>query len=129
MTLQFTGLYASALALWAIWLAASVSIYRAKTGISILHGDDMALAERVRRHGNFTEVVPLALILMGIVEMNEASPIWMHAIGASLLISRVLHPFGIKHDNPVEALRGIGTGGTTLSMLISVIFIVWTFFA
>lgn len=127
MTLALTGLYTCALALWAAWLGASVSIMRAKTGISILHGDDMVLAEKIRKHGNFTEVVPLALILMAIVELNGASNLWLHAIGGLLLISRILHPFGIKHDNPQEILRGVGSGGTSLSMLISVIFIVWTF--
>ena len=128
MTLALTGLYTTALALWAMWLGAVVSIHRAKSGISILHGDDMALAEKIRKHGNFTEVVPLALILMAIVEMNGASSAWLHAIGGILLISRILHPYGIKHDNPQEVLRGIGSGGTSLSMLISMVFIVWTYF-
>lgn len=129
MTLELTGLYACALALWAGWLGASVSIMRAKTGISILHGEDMALAEKIRKHGNFTEVVPLALILMAIVELNGASTTWLHAIGGLLLVSRLVHPFGIKHDNPQEILRGIGSGGTSLSMVLSIIFIVWTFAA
>ena len=67
MTLALTGLYASALALWAAWLGAQVSIMRAKTNISILHGENMELAEKMRRHGNFIETVPIALILMAIV--------------------------------------------------------------
>ncbi len=35
---------------------------RGKTGISILHGDNMDLAEKMRRHQIFVEYVPLALI-------------------------------------------------------------------
>ena len=129
MTLAWTGIYGSALALWVIWLGASVSIVRAKTGISILHGEDMALAEKIRKHANFTEVVPLALILMAIVELNGASSTWIHSIGGLLLISRMVHPFGIQHDNPSNLLRGLGSGGTTLAMLIAIVFIVWTAFA
>jgi len=127
MTLALTGIYAVLLALLAQWLTASISILRAKTGISILHGDNMALAERIRRYGNFAENVPLALILMAIVELNQASPTWLHAIGGILLISRIIHPIGIQHDNVKQIFRIIGATGTRLSMIIAMVFIVWTY--
>lgn len=129
MTLAITGIYTSILAILTIWLGARVSIHRAKTGISIMHGDDMTLAEKIRQHGNLTEAVPIALILMGIVELNGASPVWLHTIGGILLLSRIIHPFGIKHDKPSEVARGIGSTGTSIAMVISMVFIVWTYSA
>lgn len=125
MTLQFTAIYAIIIVLLAMVLGARVSILRAKTKISILHGDNMQLAERMRMHANLTESAPLALILMGLVEMNGASPAWLHAIGICLVAGRVIHPFGIVHDNPAALARGIGSGLTSLSMLVAMAFLLW----
>ncbi|MEM7302025.1 MAG: MAPEG family protein [Pseudomonadota bacterium] len=128
MTLQITALYAILLALLAMWLGARVSILRAKNGISILDGGDKQLAERMRQHGNFIENVPLALILMGLAEMNGAGSTLLHVIGVLLLASRVLHPFGINFDKPNEVLRGVGSTGTSLSMLIAMGYLGWSMF-
>ncbi len=127
MTLAITAIYTCALAVLAIWLSARVSILRAKTGVAIMHGDNDQLAERIRQHANLTEYVPLALILMGIVEMNGASSIWLHAIGAMLLIGRLVHPFGIKYDNTREPARAIGSSLTTISTLTAVVYLVWSY--
>lgn len=123
MPIEITGLYACALALIMIVLGARVSVMRAKTDIPLLHGDNIALVERIRQHANFTENVPMALILMGIVEASGGSVAWLHAIGATLLISRIVHPFGIKADDSNRAARGLGATLTVVSMLISIVFI------
>ena len=124
MTLQITGPYLAILALYAIILGAIVSIHRAKSGISILHGDDNTLAEKMRRHGNFTENVPLALLLMAVAEIQGLSSTWLHAAGILLLASRIIHPMGIQFENPRNVLRGIGSSGTLLAMLICIVFII-----
>ncbi|MBL4892507.1 MAG: MAPEG family protein [Rhizobiaceae bacterium] len=126
MTLQMTGIYASLLAILGIYLSIMVSAMRGKTGIAILHGENMVLAERMRRHGNFIESVPLVLILMGAVELGGASPNWLHAIGGILLVSRIIHPFGIDHQKPDAPARIIGTVGTQIATLIAVVFLVWS---
>lgn len=123
MPIEITGLYASLLAIIMIVLSTRVSLMRAKTDIPILHGDNIALAERIRRHANFTENVPMALILMGIVEASGGTITWLHAIGATLLVGRIIHPFGVNADNANRAARGIGALLTTASLLISIAFI------
>ncbi len=123
MPLEFTAIYASLLALLMIVLSTRVSVMRAKTDIPILHGDNIALAERIRQHANFTENVPMALILMGIVELSGADALWLNAIGATLLFSRIIHPFGVNADNNYRVARGMGALLTTVSVLISVVFI------
>ena len=125
MTFQITSAYAAVLGLVAVFLSFHVIQMRAKTKVSLLDGNNPALNERIRRHGNFTEYVPLALILMGFAEAGGASSTWLHAIGGILLISRLIHPFGIKHDNGSAPARIIGAAGTQIAMLIAIGMIGW----
>jgi uncharacterized membrane protein YecN with MAPEG domain len=103
----------------ATWLGAQVGLMRARTGISILHGDNMELADKIRRHANFTENAPLALILLAILELNGAGPVLLHALGIGLVAARIAHPLGLHHDNIQNPLRAIGSGGTTLILLVA----------
>ena len=49
--------------------------------IGLLDGDDPQHGKEIRIHGNFTEHVPFALILMILVELNDAEPELMHTMG------------------------------------------------
>ena len=124
-----TAFYAGLLALIVIVLGALIGPLRLRTGISILHGDNMVLATAIRRHGNFTESVPLALILLGFLELNGASPGLLHGLGIALVVARIAHPLGLKHDNVRNPLRGIGAGGTTLVTLIAGGMLIWGYFS
>jgi len=112
MTLTITGIYAAVLGILFVILRTLVIIERAKTGISIMHEDNMVLAEKIRRFGNFTEVVPLALILLAISEVSGVPAYLLHMIGTALLISRLVHPFGLNArngKNPLRILSGLLT--------------------
>ena len=126
MTLTITPLYAAALGLMMIGLTIMVIVHRARSGVSILHGEDMHLAESIRRHGNFIENVPMALILLGFAELMGAPPLLLHSAGAILILSRVLHPFGIYHDHDGPVIfRILGGVGTWLAMLAAIGYIGW----
>ena len=125
MTFQITSVYAAVLGLVAIFLSFQVIQMRAKTKISLLDGDNNALKECIRRHGNFIEYVPLALILMALAEGGGATPGWLHTIGGVLLVSRLIHPFGIKYDNGAAPARIIGAAGTQIAMLLAIGLIGW----
>ena len=125
MTFHITSVYAAILGLVAIFLSFHVIQLRAKSRVSLLDGGNTALKERIRRHGNFTEYVPLALILMGLAEAGGASATWLHVIGGILVVSRLIHPFGIKHDNASAPARIIGASGTQIAMLIAIGLIGW----
>ena len=120
-----TAFYAGLLALIAIALGVPIGAMRARTGISILHGDNMELATLIRRHANFTEGVPLALILLAALELNGASPGLLHGLGIALVAARIAHPLGLHHDNVRSPLRGIGAGGTILVTLIAAVMLIW----
>jgi uncharacterized membrane protein YecN with MAPEG domain len=122
--INLTGLYAVTLALLMIGLSAYVSALRAKTSTSILDGGHIALAERIRRHGNFIENVPMAVLLMAFAEAGGTEALWIHCAGLSLVAGRILHPLGLFHDKPVTFARIAGGSLTWISMLISMINIV-----
>lgn len=129
MTLHITSLYASVLGLMMIGLSLAVSVKRGKTGIAILHGDNMDLAITMRRYGNFIEVVPFGLLLLALMEAGGASSTLVHLSGALLLVSRILHPFGLTVTNPKHPLRIVGGVLAQISALIAIAFLVWTFAA
>jgi len=108
-----------------IVMAFMVSALRAKLNVSILHGDNIELALRMRRHGNLVENAPMALILMGIVGSQGAGTTWLIITGILLLAGRLVHPFGINATTVNSPLRGLGVAGTSLSMLLSIGFILW----
>jgi len=117
--MNLSGLYAVPLALMMIGLSAYVSALRAKTNTSILDGGNSALAERIRRHGNFIEYVPMALLLMAFSEASGTAALWIHSAGLALVLGRILHPLGLFHDRPVTFARIAGGSLTWLSMLLS----------
>jgi uncharacterized protein len=126
MSLHITSLYASVLGLLMIGLSLAVSIKRGKTGIAILHGDNMDLAISIRRFGNFIEVVPFGLLLLGLMEAAGASALLVHVSGGLLLISRLLHPFGLTLSNPKHPLRIVGGVLAQISALTAIGYLLWT---
>jgi uncharacterized membrane protein YecN with MAPEG domain len=126
MALQTTSLYASILAIAAIALAVIVSTKRGKYGVSIMDGGHPELALWIRKHGNFTEVVPFALLMMALAEIRGMPETWLHVIGALLLISRVAHVYGLSNENPTEPFRIAGTVGTHLTILGAVAYLAWS---
>lgn len=129
MSFQITALYAALIGLWAVVLSNYVSINRGK--YKILHGDggNAEMAAIIRRHGNLTEYVPLALILLGLAEASGLSSTWMHGLGILLLVCRLVHPFGVSVTNPQSPLRIIGTVGTHIVTAGAAIYILWTAFS
>jgi uncharacterized protein len=119
MTPVITALYAAPLALIMVALSAHVIMLRAKTKISLLDGGNTQLNERIRRHGNFTENVPMVLLLMTIAELLGAPGAWLHATGIILVIGRLVHIPGIRHDNAAAPARIMGASATMLATLIA----------
>ena len=127
MLVPITALYAGVLALILGVIGFQVGSTRSRTGISILHGDDMDLAEKIRRHANFIENVPLALILMSVLELNGSGAGLLHGLGIALVIARIAHPLGLHHDNMRHPLRAVGAGLTFLVTGIAALTAIWQF--
>jgi uncharacterized protein len=120
-TFPITTLYALPLAVIFLALWFNVTSTRSKLSQSIGDGGNVDLHERIRKHGNFVEWVPMVMILMLLAEARGAGSLWLHAAGALLTIGRVLHPFGLKADNPLHPLRIAGNMGAILATIILLI--------
>jgi uncharacterized protein len=107
MSLTVTSLIAGCMALIVIPLSLQVSIRRAATNTTFGDGNDSTLRRRIRAHGNFSEYVALALVVLGLVEWNGAPTSVVWSLGIALLVSRVLHLVGMLYvEGP--ALRAPG---------------------
>lgn len=127
MQIPITLFYASIMAVFALFLSFKAGGFRGKSGISVLFGDppNMELAEKVRRHQNFLEYVPLLLILFGAIELGGGSSIFLYVAGDLLIIFRIAHAIGLKHDNMAHPGRLIGAGGTALLTLVAAGYGLW----
>ena len=114
---QITLIIAAALGLLNVWLGARVVRVRVSRKVSLGHGDLPGMEARCRAHANFNEYVPMALILMGLVEMNVGASRWLWVVGALLVVARVLHPFGMDRPAP-NPYRAAGAMLTFLSLLL-----------
>ncbi|MDX1515928.1 MAG: MAPEG family protein [Woeseiaceae bacterium] len=127
MSIPITLMYASIFAVFALALSYRAGSFRGKTGISVLHGEpqNMELAQRVRAHQNFLEYVPIVIICMGAIEANGGSSMFLYITGDLLIIARLAHAFGLRHDNMGHPGRLIGAGGTALITLAVAGYGIW----
>jgi len=125
MPVAATALYAALLALLQIALAALVGRERIRSNISLGDGGDPALLEAIRRHANFLEQVPLTLLLLALLELNGASPVAIHGLGGTLLLVRLIHPFGLDSSEANRLPRLIGAAGTMLVQLVAIAMLLW----
>ena len=123
MAFQVTAFYASILAIAGIILSIIVSTKRGKVGVAIMDGGNPDLAIWIRRHGNFVENVPFVLLMMALAEARGMPATWMHVIGILLIVSRLIHVFGVNADQPANPLRVAGAVGTHLCILGCVVFL------
>ncbi|MGI9477827.1 MAG: MAPEG family protein [Hyphomicrobiaceae bacterium] len=116
MELPITLLFAAIFAIFGLLLSFFAGALRGAAGIPILHGDPInkELAVRVRRHQNFLEYVPMVLILMAAIELNDGSTSFLYGIGIALIVARVAHAVGLQYDNMGHLGRLVGAGGTAL---------------
>ena len=113
-----TIIYAGLLGLFSIALSAGAGILRGRKGIDAGDGGDADLLRAMRRHANFIEYVPLALVLIALIEMNGVRSLVIHGLGMTLIAGRLLHA-AFFNDGVKSAPRGVGAGLTALVIAIS----------
>lgn len=104
--MMITGLYAGILGLVFVILSARVILCRVKNRVSLGDGGNADLACRIRIQGNFAEYVPIALILIGILDAGHSAPWILHALGMLLIIGRLIHAYALTANS--FTLRKIG---------------------
>ncbi|MEO8241032.1 MAG: MAPEG family protein [bacterium] len=129
MTFPMTAPYAAVLAVILITLNLLAIRTRGKTTISLGDRGDDRLLEACRRQMNFVENVPLALILMLLAEAGGAGATLLNLAGVVLVLSRLIHPFGITVTNQAHPLRIGGSVATTAVQLTLAVVLVLQHFA
>jgi uncharacterized membrane protein YecN with MAPEG domain len=118
--LNVTPIYIAILGLLFLPFTMRVALYRIKSKISIGAGDDPEMLRRMRGQANFVETVPMALILLIVMEILGASDMWLQALGLTLVCARILHYLGITEIAPIPlAFRFVGILATLLTILTS----------
>lgn len=122
-----TLLFAAALGLVNMWLAFRAGVLRMKGKALVGDGGDPLMMARMRAHANFNEYVPIALILMALIELvgGRANALWL--FGSVLVVARLLHPYGMERPAP-NPLRMIGILLTYVVTLGLIGYAVWLLF-
>ena len=107
-----TALYAGLLAVLLVALALRVVRLRWKFRVGLGDGGEKAMTRAIRIHGNATEHVPIALLLLLVAELNHAGPTLLHACGSVLVIARILHAMGLGRSAGASWQHSAGTVGT-----------------
>ncbi len=119
MHAHIVATYGSLLGLLFIYLSLRTVKFRRQERVDYGLGEGKELARAVRAHANFTEYVPLALILLLVLEQTTF-PWWaMHILGAALFIGRCLHAWGFTRQPGTSFGRVAGTALTWLVVLIA----------
>jgi len=84
---------------------------------SLGSGKEARLEKAIRIHGNFSEYVPLILILMGFLEMGGSGHGEMHFFGVCLLLGRGLHVIGLVTKEGANLARQVGMLATFTSLI------------
>jgi len=122
---MIVALYASVLAVLFLVLTARVVSRRTAARVALGDGGDRILLRRQRAHGNFTESVPLALILLALAEMQHG-PAWaLHAAGLGLVAGRILHAIAVSREPEPMPLRVAGMAMTLGAILCAALLNAW----
>ena len=123
---SITLLYGSLLALILLGLSIRIVLLRRRHRVGIGVGEVRALERAVRVHGNFCEYVPIALILLLLLDLAPAVSDWLvHLLGAMLVIGRIAHAIGLNQSADTSAGRVLGTLLTWLMLLFSALYGLW----
>lgn len=128
ISLKITALYAGLNALIMLTLAVLVVRARAKAGTDLGHGaprGDDTLERMGRAHANNTEYVPLALILIGVLELAQQPALYLHALGGMLTVGRLAHAYGLSLSRGRSTGRILGVLLTWATFIAGALGCIW----
>ncbi len=115
MNLPVTLVTACVAGLMLIWLSVRVIRLRVKGEVLIGDGNSDELLFRIRTQANFSEYVPLFLILLGLVENAGGLTNVLMVLAGLFIVARVLHVLGMGADANLT-FRQLGMVGTFLGI-------------
>ena len=123
--MHITAIYAALSALLIVALSFRVIRLRLSTRTGIGDGGHQDLARRIRAHANAVEYLPLALLLLLLVEWNQTLPLIVHGFGIVLVLGRLLHAIGLSRSAGASLPRFSGMLLTLLCLLGMATLLLW----
>ncbi len=118
---SITATYLAVLAL--LYAALGLQVARLRRGNRVVFGDgeNMKLRSAIRAHAHFAEYVPIITLMVAMLEMSGLSAIEVHILMGTLLVARLLHPFGMYAGPRTWQFRVCRVGGmvVTIGLMVS----------
>jgi uncharacterized protein len=110
-----TALYGAVNAIFNVVLAGNVSRNRGRSKVFVGVGADEGLTRANRAHGNNSEYVALAVVMLMIAELSGGGSTVLHVFGGTLTLARLLHAHGMFAN--VVPTRAAGATLTWLTIV------------
>jgi uncharacterized protein len=117
--------YAGLNALIGFALALLVVRQRSRAKTLVGSGGNPTLELAIRAHGNFSEYVPLILVLLLLLAASGLGLVWLHVMGVALTLGRLLHGWGLSRSARENFGRAAGAALTWLVMLAALVLCLW----
>jgi uncharacterized membrane protein YecN with MAPEG domain len=121
MQLPVTAMVAAGCAILLVILAIDTIRNRLRAKVAFGDGGDAKLTSASRAHGNLAEHAPIVLIMLGLLETNNADQTVLCWIGSIFLLGRVAHAIGLytpSEPGKAPIPRQIGVVVTFGTMLV-----------
>ena len=93
---MITALYTSVLAFMFLVLSYNVIFMRYKHKISVGDGGNEEMKKYLQARANFVDYVPLALVMLLLLESMGTSAVIIHGMGTAIVFSRLLQGWGLS---------------------------------
>ncbi len=124
--LRFAPVYGGLLAILIIFLAYRVTTFRRSEKVGIAQSNcSVAMQCAIRAHANALENIPIAILLLLMLELNHLNPILTNGFGITLVVARVLHAWGLSTCENYSFGRFYGTLLTWLAILGMGVLNIW----
>ena len=117
---MITPIYIALVALIFLYLSVKTISVRKKFQIDEGDGGNQELLRAMRVHANFSEYVPIALLLILTIELIGANKILVHGLSIILVIGRLAHAYGVSKTKENLLFRQLGMILTFLTLIASI---------
>lgn len=125
--MQILPLYAAVLALMFVALSIRTLLLRRRLRIAVGDAGNPLMLRAMRVHANFAEYVPLALLLIYLVEGQGATHLLVHGLGLCLLTGRGIHAYGVSQAKENFRYRVAGMGLTFATLVAASCYLLYRF--
>jgi uncharacterized membrane protein YecN with MAPEG domain len=102
------AIYTPVFALLFVVLSVNVIRTRRREKVGLGAGGNVAVERAMRVHANFSEYVPITLLLLLILEQSGGNILLLHALFVVLLAGRIIHAWGVSQKKENFTFRVSG---------------------